>query len=351
MDAGRLLGHEEALADLAVGRSGDHQLEDLQLARREIEGDRLGSGVGAGGLGGGEVEAPARGESLDLRAQPLGAELADNRQRVGERSRGGRAVAVLELGLRLAPERDGPRIRALDRRPGDRRVAPQLRIVGAESAGELGLGVGAVGALDRARPFLGGGSRSSARNSARSRASCQASSSPMSQERTAASASTARPATAMTAIRAPSSLQNWIRSMPRVAAARPDSSWPPRRSSSASSEASTAMYCGSSESRRSSRARSMSARASSWSDSRASVSCARRRCALAREIAEKAISVASISCSALAQSPRSKLISATFRRTHPSARKNGRSPSSSWTRGDSLARHGEPLATAAHEVK
>src|SRR4051812_20538930 len=72
--AGRLLGHEERVADLAVRAPLGYEDEDLALARREAEGvllrDRLRDGLDGRAIAAGEDEPGAGGEALDLVAQP-----------------------------------------------------------------------------------------------------------------------------------------------------------------------------------------------------------------------------------------------------------------------------------------
>ncbi len=96
MHAGRLLGHEERVADLAVRAPLGNEDENLALARGEAEGillaGRLDDGLGGSAVAAGEDEARAGGKALDLVAQPAGAERGGDLVRALER--GGRRLAL-----------------------------------------------------------------------------------------------------------------------------------------------------------------------------------------------------------------------------------------------------------------
>ena len=121
MDAGRLLGHEELLADLAVGRPRGDQRQHLELARGETEGRVLGLGLGLGVARPLDAEPGARGEAVDLAGEPARAEALRDWRRPRRARAGGVAVGAPERRLRLAPARDRGRIGALELAPRPRR--------------------------------------------------------------------------------------------------------------------------------------------------------------------------------------------------------------------------------------
>ena len=85
------------------------------------------------------------------------AELSGKRPRLGQRGRRRRSIVSLEAGLGLAPERNRPWIRTLDRSPRLSGLAPELRIVLALSARQIRLGLRPISVLDRSRALLVGG--------------------------------------------------------------------------------------------------------------------------------------------------------------------------------------------------
>jgi hypothetical protein len=94
--AGRLLGHVEPLADLAVRRAGRHQRQHVALAGCQAEGvlGLVAAGLGRSGRGFAlaQLEPRACGERLHLVHEPRTAEAS----RAGERLRrgGGRGRAL-----------------------------------------------------------------------------------------------------------------------------------------------------------------------------------------------------------------------------------------------------------------
>ena len=217
MHAGRLLGHEQRVADLAVRAPLGHQDEHLALARGEAEGIRRWAAASPAGA----AAAPSRcrrGRAAPGRRAPRSRRAASRRRArwrlVRALERGGRRLALAGGHVGLAG-----RQRAAPRGRGARTASQACAAVSCSAGSAL-----AVGAL-RARPrrcaatrprpaaVLGGRARAAERGTRPPQgAPALGSSSPRSRARCAASASTTTPTAATRARRTTSSVQVSMRS-------------------------------------------------------------------------------------------------------------------------------------------
>ena len=218
---GRLLGHVEALADLAVRGARGHQPEHVALARGQPEGVLGSSPSVPRPAPAAPMEPRPRGQRLHLLGEPRAPDAARARERLSA-TRGGVAVARSHQGLGLAPAAIGRGIGPARLLPASAAAVPQSTARSPPSPVARTYSASAVAtcAASTAKPDCAATRARSRKASARARDLRFRDRSRRSRAASPMSASTRTPWAARAVMRMMSSEQNSIRSRASSIAAR-----------------------------------------------------------------------------------------------------------------------------------